>query len=229
MLLKLFKRFVVAQYLYGIMNSMGKYFALFLVNFVFFSSFIFAQDMKPQTRNNPLATKPIPASLKKVLLDDKTDEHLYIAGKFYCHNFASQFFLQNSSLVKNMDTFDIEAMGSEWGTIILRLAETEKLPIYYVSLSNAEYGFYHAINAYLIDPAKPEALESYLFIEPQSDEVFFSLKDIYDRYRRYYDKTDAEEILKVSIGTFDAYKSNSVSGIYQSWNSSLYNFEAKFK
>lgn len=176
---------------------------------------------------NPLLTQPIPAGLKRVLLDDKTDEHLYITGKYYCHNFASQFFLQNSSLVTNLESYDLEGMSSEWGTIISRLATSEKLPVYYVSLSNAQHNFYHAINAYLVNPAKPEDIESYLFIEPQSDEVFFLIKDIYDRYRKYYDKSDEEEILHVSIGTFDAFKSN--GSRYQSFNTSLHDFDVKFK
>lgn len=185
-----------------------------------------AQDMK--SSNKPLlSSQPIPAGLKRVLLDDKTDEHPYITGKYYCHNFASQFFLQNSSLVTNLAPYDLEAMSSEWGTIISRLATSEKLPVYYVSLSNEKNGFYHAINAYLVNPAKPEEIESYLFIEPQSDEVFFHIKDVYDRYRRYYDKSDEEEILHVSIGTFDAFKSN--GNIYQSFTSSLQNFDVKFK
>lgn len=189
-------------------------------------SSLFGQDMK-KARTNPLVDKPIPEGLKKVLLNDKTDEHPYIAGQYYCHNFASQFFLQNSNLIKNMEPFDIEAMGKEWGTIISRLSETEKLPIYYVALSNAEHGFYHAINAYLINPDQPNEISSYLFIEPQSDEVFFDIKDVYDRYRKYYDKSNDEEVLNISIGTFDAFKSN--GSIYQSFSSTLLNFDVKYK
>ena len=167
-----------------------------------------AQDMKPKVKPNPLLSKPLPEGLKKVLLDDKTDEHAYIAGKYYCHNFASQFYLQNSSMVKTMDTFDLEGMANEWGTIISRLASSEKLPIYYVSLSNKEHGFYHAINAYLVNPAKPQDLESYIFIEPQSDETFISSEQVYNKYRRYYDKGNEEEVVHVSIGTFDQFKNN---------------------
>jgi hypothetical protein len=66
--------------------------------------------MKPKVKPTPLLSKPIPEGLKKVLLDDKTDEH----------------------------------------------------------------GFYHAINAYLVNPEKPQEIESYIFIEPQSDETFIS-------------------------------------------------------
>lgn len=186
-----------------------------------------AQDMKPKVKPNPLLSKPIPAGLKKVLLDDKTDEHAYIAGKYYCHNFASQFYLQNSSLVKTMDTFDLEGMASEWGTIISRLATSEKLPLYYVSLSNKEHGFYHAINAYLVNPEKPQDIESYIFIEPQSDETFISSEQVYNKYRRYYDKGNEEEVVHISIGTFDQFKNN--GSIYQSFTSNLYEFDIKFK
>ena len=185
----------------------------------------FTQDMSTKS---PLKSQPLPEGLKRVLLSDKTDEHPYITGKYYCHNFASQFFLQNSSLVINMDAFDLVAMSTEWGTIISRLADSEKLPVYYVSLSNTEHGFYNAINAYLVNPEKPQEIESYIFIEPQSDETFLQVVDVYNRYRNYYDKSpEIEEVLHVSIGTFDAFKSN--GSIFQSWNSSLYTFDMKFK
>jgi hypothetical protein len=175
-----------------------------------------------------LKSLPLPEGLKRVLLSDKTDELPYITGKYYCHNFASQFFLQNSSLVTTMDAFDLSAITSEWGTIISRLADSEKLPVYYVSLSNTEHGFYHAINAYLVNPEKPKEIESYIFIEPQTDETFLLAFNLYNRYRNYYDKSaDIEEVVHVSIGTFDAFKSN--GNIFQSWTSSLYTFDIKYK
>lgn len=40
---------------------------------------LFGQDMK-KARTNPLVDKPIPEGLKKVLLNDKTDEHPYIVA-----------------------------------------------------------------------------------------------------------------------------------------------------
>lgn len=184
----------------------------------------FAQDMKP---NIPLISLPLPDGLKRVLLDDKTNEHEYVPGKYVCHNFASQFFLQNSSLVSSMDAYDLEGMVSDWGTIISRLAESEKLPLYYVALSNKEHGFYHAINAYLVNPERPQDIESYIFIEPQTDETFLLPVDLYNEYRSYYDKSTEEEVLKVSIGTFDEFKNN--GAIYQSMTSNLYTFDLKFK
>jgi hypothetical protein len=130
-------------------------------------------------------------------------------------------------MVKNMDTFDLEGMANEWGTIISRLATSEKLPIYYVSLSNKEHGFYHAINAYLVNPEKPQEIESYIFIEPQSDETFISSEQVYNKYRHYYDKGNEEEVVHLSIGTFDKFKNN--GSIYQSFSSQLYEFDIKFK
>ena len=187
-----------------------------------------AQDMKKKKGSN-ISNKRIPTALKRVLRADKTDEHPYIAGKFYCNNFASQFFLQNSNLINTIDAYNIEVMAREWGTIISRLSENEKLPIYYVSLHNEEHGFHHAMNAYLLDPKKPEASESYLFIEPQSDEVLFSLREVYDHYRPFFDKSDAEEVMKISIGTFDSFTPHPYSGLYQSSTNNLYGFEVKFK
>ncbi len=126
-----------------------------------------------------------------------------------------------------MDAFDLEGMANEWGTIISRLATSEKLPIYYVSLSNEQHGFYHAINAYLVNPEKPQDLESYIFIEPQSDETFISSEQVYNKYRRYYDKGNEEEVVHLSIGTFDEFKNN--GSIYQSHTKKLYEFDIKFK
>lgn len=183
------------------------------------------QDM--DLKASPLLSHALPEGLKRVLLNDKTDEHAYVAGQYVCHNFASQFYLQNSSLVSSMDAFDLEGMASDWGTIITRLADSEKLPLYYVALSNKEHGFYHAINAYLVNPDKPQEIESYIFIEPQTDQTFLMAKQVYDQYRSYYDKSNEEEVLQVSIGTFDAFKNN--GAIYQSMTSNLYTFDLKFK
>ena len=132
--------------------------SLFLLSLLMVSLPALAQDMKPKVKPNPLLSKPIPEGLKKVLLDDKTDEH----------------------------------------------------------------GFYHAINAYLVTPEKPQDIESCIFIEPKSDEILFLRK-----YRHYYDKGNEEEVVHLTIGTFDKFKNN--GSIYQSFSSQLYEFDIKFK
>jgi hypothetical protein len=78
-----------------------------------------------------------------------------------------------------------------------------------------------------VNPEKPQEIESYILIEPQSDETFISSEQVYNKYRRYYDKGNEEEVIHISIGTFDQFKNN--GSIYQSFSSQLYEFDIKFK
>lgn len=195
---------------------MRKYAYIYLVVYLSIVSIGYAQQN----------SKEVPKKLKQVLKKDKTNEHPYIEGKYYCHNFASQFYLQNSSLVTSLENFDLVAINREWGTIISRLAESEKLPIYYVSLSNKDHGFYHAINAYLVNPEKPNEVESYIFIEPQSDETFITPDQLYNHYKMDYNQGPGDETLHVSIGTFDKFQNNGF--VYQSFTHHLYEFNLKY-
>lgn len=187
--------------------------------FHFICSSLHAQDMKGLKSESV----EIDQTLKRILEEDKTDERKYIPGQFVCYNFAQTFYLQRSSLVESLEPFDLDGIASEWGVIIQRLEETEKLPIYTVTLNDTQGKFSHMINAVLLDQEHPEKMESYIFIEPQSDAVMLTGKDVYDRYRSYYDKTEAHEPLRMDIGRFDSYKSNGT--IYQSWGKRLYTFE----
>lgn len=187
------------------------------------SSLVLAQNMDSNSKQP--ASKKTPSEITKMLKEDSTDELLYVNGRFYCHNFASTLYLRRSSLVTTLDAFDLNGINTEWGVVINRLAESLKMPIYYVSLSNAEHGFYHAINAVLVNPDKPEEISSYVFIEPQTDETFLTAREVYDRYRNYYDKkSDVDEVLKLTINTFDAFKKSESGTIYQSFTGEKYSF-----
>ncbi len=191
------------------------------------SSLVIAQNMDRNSKQP--ASKKTPSEITKMLKEDSTDELLYVNGRFYCHNFASTLYLRRSSLVTTLDSFDLNGINTEWGVVINRLAESLKMPIYYVALSNVEHGFYHAINAVLVNPDKPEEISSYVFIEPQTDETFLTAREVYDRYKSYYDKKrDVDEVLKLSINTFDAFKKSESGTIYQSFTGEKYSFDLRF-
>lgn len=192
----------------------------FIFILTLFSSHSFSQDMKDISSSSEGFNNE---TLKRVLEEDKTNERKYIVGKFVCHNFAKTFYLQRSSLVEDLSAFDIKGIADDWGVVIQRLAETEKLPIYTVTLIQKEYGFYHMINAVLIDEKNPEKMESYVFIEPQSDAIMATPQDVYNRYSYYYDKTPEHEPLTLEIGLFESFKNNGY--INQSWGKQLYQFE----
>jgi hypothetical protein len=187
---------------------------------VFTVSWAWAQDMD---KFAPAKKTPqsIPENLRKVLAEDQTDKNLYIPGKYYCHNFACTFYAQNSCVMSNLDNLDLKGIEKEWGVVIQRLNDKVKLPIYYVGLVNKESGFYHAINAMLVNPDKPNEISSYIFIEPQTDEVFMTARDLHQAYNRYY----GSEPLSVSIQTFDAFKHN--GNIYQSITNEVVKFEVR--
>jgi hypothetical protein len=162
-----------------------------------------------------------PADLKKVLFEDQTDKQVYVPGKFVCHNFASTFYLQNSCLITNFDNIDIDGIKQDWGIVIQRLGEKIKLPIYYVGLANKKSGFYHAINAMLVNPEKPNEITSYIFIEPQTDEVFFTPQELHKAYYNFY----GSDSVTVSIQTFDEFKKS--GPIYQSITNEVVQFEVR--
>ena len=184
-----------------------------------FTSLVFAQDMKVNQDDKAVVPHD---KLRKILLDDETDKNEY-SRRYTCHNFAKTFYLQRSSLVDDLASYDIKGIADDWGVIVTRLEEQAKMPIYTLTMVQKEYGFYHMINAILIDEKNPEALESYIFVEPQTDEVFMSPEAVYKRYGSYYDKTEQHEPLTIEIGTFDSFKHN--GNIYQSWGKQLYKFE----
>lgn len=150
-------------------------------------------------------------TIKQVLEKNKTDQIKYSNGTFVCHQFASKLFLEESSLVKEWNDYNTSELEKQWSQPIEK-SQTRLNHLHYIGLSASEEGFYHAINAVLIDESAPEKIESYLFIEPQSDELILA-KNLRDKY-------NLKTPLTVNIGTFDAFKFN--GNIWQSFSSTLY-------
>jgi hypothetical protein len=163
----------------------------------------FSQDMKPYAKK-PTTQKN--KEIAAVLLEDKTDSLKYIVGKFTCHNFSKTLYVQRSTLVTDLAPYNLEAMASDWGNIVVREEKTKKLPIYIATIYNVESGFYHSINAVLVKPESPGSLDSYVFLEPQTDQIFDSAKAMYAEYAEYLKATDTGKVLEVDIGTFEGMK-----------------------
>lgn len=186
-----------------------------------FSSFALAQNMKPQSVNtNSESHKEI----KAVLSEDDTDSIAYSAPKFTCHNFSKTLYLQRSSLVEDMMNYDLEGIKTDWGNIILRDETSKKLPIYILTLSNTDHGFYHSINAILIKPEAPQSIESYLFVEPQTDEIFENPKDLVKHYSNFLNKPGFKKELLLDVGLFTRFIFTGT--IYQSHQDSILKFRA---
>lgn len=187
------------------------------------SSIVHAQDMKPGSSKTPAHKFP---ELSKVLSEDKTNELPYIVGQFTCHNFSKTLYLQRSTLVSDLAPYRIEAIKEDWGNEIVRSHSSKKLPIYILTMWNEESGFYHSINAVLIKPENPLVLDSYVFVEPQSDQIFGTTKEMYKHYQHYLKTTDTGKVLKISISNFTAFVFNGY--INQSKDESLFNDQITF-
>lgn len=188
---------------------------------LFFLSFFtiqsFAQDMKLSIEH-----QRIPSDfdhITKLLREDTTDQITYVYGKFTCHNFAKKLFLERSSLINDLESYDLGGIEEQWGVRINREEQTQKEPIYIVTMVHQASGFYHAINAILVDTERPSDIDSYIFIEPQTDEILLTSRDLHKRYKRYY----KEESVNITIGVFTKFKFN--GHIYQSFQDNLYNFD----
>lgn len=152
--------------------------------------------------------------IRAMLFADNTDSIPYQLGHFSCHNYSKRLFLQNSDQVTLLEPFNIPDMEREWTTTIKR-SEDEKFEIYTVTLTSSEEGYFHAINAVLLDKENPQDINSYIFIEPQSDKIMLA-DELRAHSNRLMNKTMTAPI-EVDIGTFDEYKFN--GNIWQSFGS----------
>lgn len=162
--------------------------------------------------------------VRVILAEDDTDSILYTAPKFTCHNFAKTLYLQRSSLVGSLENYNIEGIKEEWGNIILRDDNTKKLPIYILTLTSTEHGFYHSINAVLVKPEAPDLIESYIFIEPQTDEIFETPRELIKHYSGYLSNPLFEKSFQMDIGLFTKFIFTGT--IYQSWQESVLKYSA---
>jgi hypothetical protein len=185
------------------------------------SSTVLAQNMKPISLKSASQDH---SAIRSVLSEDDTDSIVYNAPIFTCHNFSKTLYLQRSSLVANLENYDLEGIKIDWGNIILRDENSKKLPIYILTLSNTDHGFYHSINAILINPEAPLNIESYLFVEPQTDEIFESPKDLVKHYSNFLNKPGFKKELLLDVGLFTKFIFTGT--IYQSHQDSILKFQA---
>jgi len=155
------------------------------------------------------------AKIRELLKADDTNTVRYELKKFSCHNFSKRVYLQNSSLVNNLEDYHIEDLEKEWGVPIVRDESKEKVPMHYITLSSKEEGYFHAINAVLLDKENPGDIDSYVFIEPQTD-VLYSASELKSFSERLMKKKFNHSV-EVGIGTFDSFKHN--GNIWQSHSS----------
>lgn len=153
------------------------------------------------------------SKIHSVLAKDTTDKVKYELANFSCHNFSKKLYLQNSSLITDFSPYNISDLESDWDTRI-DINEDEKLELYYVTISSKEDGFYHAINAVLLNHDQPEKLSSYVFIEPQTDQIYLAY-DLRKFSERMMSKSFVGQI-KVEVRSFDAFKFN--GNIWQSFS-----------
>lgn len=159
------------------------------------------------------------AELREMLFNDDTDSIPYVLGHFSCHNYSKRLYLQHSDQVSSLDPFHIPDMEREWTTSIKRRDE-QKFELYTVTLTSPEEGYFHAINAVLLDKENPQDINSYIFIEPQSDKLMLA-DEIRAHSNRLMNKTMTAPI-SIDVGTFDEFKFN--GNIWQTFSSTKVNF-----
>ena len=159
------------------------------------------------------------SKLRDMLSRDDTDEIPYVLGHFSCHNYSKRLYLQHSNQVQSLDAFHLEDMEREWTTTINR-SEDAKFELYTVTLTSPEEGYFHAINAVLLDKDNPQDINSYVFIEPQSDKLLLA-EDLRSHSNRLMNRNMTAPI-KIDVGTFDQFKFN--GNIWQTFSSTKVSF-----
>jgi len=174
-----------------------------------------AQDMdfmQPQKHS-------IPSDITRMLVEDDTDKQGYIMAKFTCNEYAIRLYLQRSNRVLS-EGIDYEGFEIDSGVGFQTLEAKERFPLFYVSLAQREAGFYHAINAVLMNDARPDLISSYIFIEPQNDIVMKTPEELYRKYKKFY--SDRSEPLEINISDVTKFAHNGY--IYQSFTETLAKF-----
>ena len=149
--------------------------------------------------------------LREALASDDTDSLGYELRRFSCHDYAKRLYLQTSSKVSSLEPYNIEQLSSNWGGVDIK-PSAKKFDMHYLTISSAEEGYFHAINAVLIDESEPDNIESYIFIEPQTDRLL-EADEIRAHSSRLMNKP-IEKPIAVELRTFDSYKHN--GNIWQS-------------
>lgn len=158
--------------------------------------------------------------IKEMLFSDKTDSIPYQLPVFTCHNYSKVLFLQHSDQIKELEGYRLDDIKQQWGVTIQRDENEPKFSIFTVNLASADEGYFHAINAVLLDKENPQDINSYLFIEPQSDKLLLA-----SELREHGNKLMHKEMtapIKVNIATFDAF--NFTGSIWQGVSTTAQDF-----
>lgn len=186
----------------------------------------FANALTPMTEEcqscagqiEPSLIERFPAKIEKIkqmLAVDDTESVSYELRRFSCHDYAKRLYLQNSNQVDSLDPYNIENLSENWGGVAVTRGSEPKFEMYYLTIASAEEGYFHAINAVLIDEANPGDIESYIFIEPQTDKLI-EAKNLRSHSSRLMRK-DIVKPLAIEVRTFDKYSFN--GNIWQSSSS----------
>lgn len=158
--------------------------------------------------------------IKEMLFNDKTDSIPYQLPVFTCHNYSKVLFLKHSDEVKEIENFNLSAIEQQWGTPIERDEDSPKLSLFTVNLGSSGEGYFHSINAVLLDKENPDDINSYIFIEPQSDKLLLA-SELRDHGNKLMNKQMSAPI-DIDIATFDGFKFN--GNIWQTFSTTKNKF-----
>lgn len=144
--------------------------------------------------------------LEQFLQEDKTDERDYIPlsqsdeNWFVCQHFSTQSFMRSSCHANQEYTKAYE----EHTKITINDQESSlknSLPTFYLSINCKSCGFYHAINAIFIGDTVEEMgdISNYILYEPQSDELYYSVDELRQKWKSYNMHTATDLKLKISV------------------------------
>jgi hypothetical protein len=138
---------------------------------------------------------------------DTTDKFPYILDAkspdwYVCQHFSTQTFMRGSCFANTTDNQDYEKRTP----IKINEGLTEqsnKLPIFYVSIASKSSKLYHAINAIFIGKTAEDMvnIDNYILFEPQSDKKYFSVDELRQDWKSY--NLDKADDLKLRISVMD--------------------------
>jgi len=151
------------------------------------------------------------------LSEDNTDEFLYVAGakdpKWYvCQHFSTQTFMRGSCFANTNNNGDYEQRTPIKISNGLT-SQSNRLPIFYVSIASKSKKLYHAINAIFTGDTVEQMgnIENYILFEPQSDKKYFTVDELRQDWKSY--GLDKANDLKLKISVMDTPGSVSDGGL----------------
>ena len=136
---------------------------------------------------------------------DSTDKFPYVLDAkspdwYVCQHFSTQAFMRGSCFANSTDNKDYENRTP------IRINEglttqSNKLPIFYLSIASKSSKLYHAINAIFIGNTVEEManIDNYILFEPQSDKKYFSVDELRQDWKSYNLHKADDLKLKISV------------------------------